>query len=236
MPKDLREVNAREKIDDVLLLIPIGSIEQHCSLPVGTDCLIAERLSWMLCRTFEEKYDKKCIIAPPLCYAFSPEWSTTPGTISLSLRTFSDLIKEIIKSLARWGFREIILLNGHAGNSSPLTSILSEITNLFEKRIKTALIDYWRCLDIDIGHANTVESRILEYLGFKTKHMGDIKCLEAKTSNFRGLKIFTKGSGSLEKITSEKKEDINLTKIINCLVNALLYFENKITVSEHYLG
>jgi len=238
MPKDLRFITSFERIDESILVVPVGSIEQHCNMPVGTDCIIAEKLSWLACKKYEEEFEEeKCIIAPALCYAFSPEWSLSPGAVTLSIETFSRLIKEIIKSFSNWGFRKILFLNAHGGNSSILSSILAETVNSLENYIKIGLLDYWKCLDLDIGHASKIEYLILkQLLNGNDLHIGNVRCPEAKTSSYKGLKVFTKGSASPEEINSKQEEKVELSKIIDCLVRAIVYFNDKTLSSNHYIG
>ncbi len=237
MPKDLRLITSFEKIDEAILIVPVGSIEQHCNMPVGTDCIIAEKLSWLVCKKYEEESKKeKCIIAPALCYAFSPEWSLSPGTVTLSIDTFSKFIKEIIKSFSNWGFRKILFLNAHGGNSSILSSILAETVNSLENYIKIGLLDYWKCLDLDIGHASSVEYLILKLLNENNIYANNVGCPSAKISSYRGLKVFTKGSMFPEEISSKQEEKVNLSKIIDCLVGAIVYFNDKTSNSHHYIG
>jgi len=237
MPKDLRFITSFDKVDESILIIPIGSIEQHCGMPVGTDCIIAEKLSWLVCEKYEKELKReKCIIAPALCYAFSPEWSLSSGTVTLSIETFSKLIKEIIKGFSNWGFRKILFLNAHGGNSAILASILTEVVNSTEKYIKVGLLDYWKCLDLDIGHASNVEYLILRFLGEDISQVNNKNCFKAKTSSYKGLKIFTRGSAYPEIMSPKKEKKVELSKIIECLTKAITYFDNKVLSSNHYIG
>jgi creatinine amidohydrolase len=57
-----------------------------------------------------------CIVAPPLNYCFSG--GMLEGTINVKPNTFSNLVGEIIESLALQGFENIIIIPGHGGSES----------------------------------------------------------------------------------------------------------------------
>ena len=87
--------------------------EQHgYHLPLDVDIRNANFCSEKLA----EKLD--CLIAPTLNYTFSGGMLT--GTINVKPNTFSNLVGEIIESLALQGFDNFIILPGHGGSESML--------------------------------------------------------------------------------------------------------------------
>lgn len=116
------EVKALLETTDTVIL-PFGSIEQHGpALPEGTDTLgviavsrAAARLCGALC-------------APILFPALSAHHMHFPGTITLSEDTFCRVVMESAASLARHGFRRILLANGHGGNEATLAYLAYRIT------------------------------------------------------------------------------------------------------------
>ena len=101
--------NARHKT----IIIPYALSEQHgYHLPLDVDIRNAEFCS----RKLAEKLD--CLIAPVLNYTFSGGLLT--GTINVKPNTFSNLVGEIIESLALQGFDNFIILPGHGGSESML--------------------------------------------------------------------------------------------------------------------
>jgi creatinine amidohydrolase/Fe(II)-dependent formamide hydrolase-like protein len=238
MPLDLRKVSASENVEKSLVVIPVGSMEQHCDLPVGTDCLIAEALSWRTCNYIEKIENIRCFIAPPICYGYSPEWKRSWGTISLELKTFSNLLKDVIKGLIKWGFKKIVILNAHGGNSNIISAVLSEIVSeIQENEITLAQVDYWKVAGFKLGHGDLIERSILKQL-LNIEIDNEIKCDQAKISEIPGLKIFTKGSKRLEILEVENegsKVSINLDYIIVKLSDAFRKILS-VDTKDHYIG
>ncbi len=143
-------------------LLPLGSLEQHCRGPLGLDGLIAERLSIEACRR-SWGAGVPCTVLPTLYYGFSPEWSRIPGTVSLGLESYASLVKGIIGSLHTTGFRGILLVNGHGGNTGLLYSVAREAASSLG--IVVGVAEYWRLLGVGLGHASRVEEYIARRLG-----------------------------------------------------------------------
>ena len=95
------------------IILPYALSEQHgAHLPLDVDIRNCNFMSEKLA----EKLD--CIIAPTLNYTFSG--GMLPGTINVKPNTFSNLVGEIIESLALQGFENFIILPGHGGSESLL--------------------------------------------------------------------------------------------------------------------
>jgi creatinine amidohydrolase len=105
--REVREYLKRNRT----IILPYGVVEQHgYHLPLDTDIRNAEVMGEKLARELD------CIVAPTLNYCFSG--GMLPGTINVKPNTFSNMIGEIIESLALQGFNNIIVLPGHGGSES----------------------------------------------------------------------------------------------------------------------
>ena len=109
------------KNDDRAILI-LGACEQHGYLSLMTDTKIPSALA------NAASEETGVIVAPPLNFGCSPYFLTYPGTISLRLHTYLDIVEDILRSLYGAGFRRILILNGHSGNT-PVETHLVELTN-----------------------------------------------------------------------------------------------------------
>ena len=95
------------------IIIPYALSEQHgAHLPLDVDIRNCNFMSAKLA----EKLG--CITAPTLNYTFSG--GMLPGTINVKPNTFSNLVGEIIESLALQGFENFIIVPGHGGSESLL--------------------------------------------------------------------------------------------------------------------
>ena len=109
------------KTDDRLILV-LGACEQHGYLSLLTDVKIPLALASAAAK------HSGVLVAPPLNFGCSPDHLAYPGTISLRLRTYLDVVDDILSSLYGAGFRRILILNGHGGNT-PVKTHLVEFLN-----------------------------------------------------------------------------------------------------------
>lgn len=97
------------------VVVPFGAVEQHdCHLPLETDALLGDRLGPLLAT----RLDALC--APTVPIGCSEHHMGRAGTLSLRPETLRLIVRDVVESLARHGFRTIVLLPTHAGNASPL--------------------------------------------------------------------------------------------------------------------
>ncbi len=159
-----------EKIDAVL--IPVGSTEQHGRhLPIEFDYFSATRFCEMAAQTLNQK-GKWVVVAPPILYGCSWYHMQFPGTITLSQKTFMEVVKEVCESLAHHGFKNLIIMNSHGGNSAALTTCLNDL--YAEKKIRVVLAQWFTLAagavkELEIKsprlHAGEVETSIAMALG-----------------------------------------------------------------------
>jgi creatinine amidohydrolase len=98
-----------------VVIVPIGAIEQHGPhLPVSTDITCAFAVAQGAAMAIDEF---PVVVAPPVSWGVSPHHMGFPGTITLSIEVFVGLLCDICRSIARHGFRRILLINGHGGNA-----------------------------------------------------------------------------------------------------------------------
>lgn len=140
-------------------VLPLGSTEQHAFLSLATDTILAERVA-------QEAAEPLGVpVFPALPYGLSPYFMAYPGTITLDFGTYCDLVRDILDSVYQHGFRRILVVNGHGGNS-PVARIAHE----WERERGGARIrfhDWWKAprtcaraqeIEADGSHANWMES------------------------------------------------------------------------------
>lgn len=99
-----------------VVVLSIGSLEQHGQhLPMLTDSLIGDEIA----RRARAELSDEALFLPMIWTGASDHHLALPGAISISNDTYTQFIKDIIESLITHGFRRILLLNSHGGNSGP---------------------------------------------------------------------------------------------------------------------
>ncbi len=136
---------------DDRIVLPLGSTEQHAYLSLATDSILAERVA-------VEAADPLGVpVLPAVAYGITPYFAAFPGSPSIRLETYLSLVGELLDSLRGQGFRRILLVNGHGGNT-PVGSLTGPSVVLHDwwKAPKTmALV---REIDPDASHASWMES------------------------------------------------------------------------------
>ena len=106
------------KQDDRAVL-PLGSTEQHAYLSLGVDSILASRVA-------EDAAAPLGIpVFPVVSYGLTPYFQSYPGTVTLRIETYIRLVRDILDSLYHSGFRRILIVNGHGGNS-PSDGLVTE--------------------------------------------------------------------------------------------------------------
>lgn len=105
---------------------PFGSIEQHGPhLPLHTDTLFAERLLDTVLGRLPGHLPIWRLPAQQL--GFSPEHRGFAGTLSLPAELLIAQIVAVGKELAGYGFRRLVLFNGHGGQISLLQTAARQL-------------------------------------------------------------------------------------------------------------
>ena len=100
-------------------ILPTGSTEQHAYLSLCVDTILSARLA----REVGERADVP--VYPVIPYGLAQQWTAFPGTVTLRIQTYLALVRDVLDSIRRAGFRRILLINGHGGNA-PAQGMLRE--------------------------------------------------------------------------------------------------------------
>lgn len=96
---------------DDRVVLPTGSTEQHGYLSLGTDAILAERVA------AEAAEPLGVPVLPALPFGMARCWMAFPGSVSLRLSTYIEVLRDLLDGLEAQGFRRIVIVNGHGGNA-----------------------------------------------------------------------------------------------------------------------
>ena len=87
--------------ENALVILPLGSVQQHGQrLPVITDTMFANHWAKQVAERIENS-----VLLPSQNYGMSWYHTAFPGTISLDPVTYVQVIRDILKSIIKSGFR-----------------------------------------------------------------------------------------------------------------------------------
>jgi len=173
--RNLEELNWMEfrrivpkKTDAVL--VPVGTIEAHGVTGLGTD----NQVPASICDRVADKVN--ALIAPGVNYGITKSLLPYPGSVTVLPDTFERYVSEVAFGLADAGFRRIILVNGHGGNTEALKNVSLRLFR--EKKVYSAVVDWWALCAEEIkqvyghvgGHAGTDETAMVQ-----VAHPGDVR-------------------------------------------------------------
>ncbi len=104
---------------DDRIVLPTGSTEQHGFLSLGTDAILADRVS------IEAAEPLGVPVLPVLPFGMAPYFRAYPGSMSLRLSTYIEVMRDLLDGLVSQGFRRIAVINGHGGNA-PVGGLIRE--------------------------------------------------------------------------------------------------------------
>ena len=130
------EVKARIEAGQDTVVMALGAFEQHGPhLPLETDVLLGDHLAQVIADRLD------AFVAPTVTIGCSHHHLGFPGTLSLSDETFAGVVGDVVSSLARGGFRRVVLLPSHGGNFAPLAAAMKKIGDTVDGLRVTALTD-----------------------------------------------------------------------------------------------
>jgi creatinine amidohydrolase len=161
--RDLERINWMEFKELVpsqvpTVLLPLGSLEAHGVTANGTDILAPAAMA----RDIAGRVN--AMVAPAVPYGITASLAAYPGGLTIPEDAYRSYVRAVLVGLARNRFRNIILLNGHGGNTAALNAVAAEVAT--ETGVRTLVVNWWTyCSDVtlevfgeDGGHAGENEN------------------------------------------------------------------------------
>ncbi|HUR80580.1 MAG TPA: creatininase family protein [Thermoanaerobaculia bacterium] len=166
--RDMSRINWMEfrelvpsKITTVLLAT--GTLEPHGVANNGADITAPEAMA----RAIAPRVN--AMVAPTVPYGITGSMEAYPGAFQIPEAAYRPYVKAVLEGLAKNGFRNIIILNGHGGGQTAvLTAVAAEVSA--EKHVRTLVINWWSfASDVtkevfgeDGGHAGWNETAMVQ--------------------------------------------------------------------------
>src|SRR5687768_9974624 len=96
------------------VIVPVGTLEAHGILSLGTDNEIPSRLSEAVAERLN------ALVAPAIPYGVTAHLGALPGGTHIPAAAFTDYVTAVLTALTHQGFRNLIVMNGHGGNTDAL--------------------------------------------------------------------------------------------------------------------
>jgi creatinine amidohydrolase len=155
--------------EDAVVIFPVGSVEEHGNhLPLCTDSIQPEYIA------LEVAKKTGCLVAPPFKYGICNATRNFPGTLTIQFDTLFMVAHDVLSELVRNGFKRIIVLSGHAGNSHMVALRLAAQDVIIkadkeegdQKKTRIMVLSDFdfaqeltpKYADINDGHAGTLET------------------------------------------------------------------------------
>lgn len=233
----------KENSYDVVIL-PWGAIEPHnYHMPYLTDAYLSHEIAKASATLAWEKADKLCMVMPPIYLGSqNPGQWDLPFCLHTNYETQKAILTDIVNSLYVQGFRKLLIVNGHGGNTfkSMIRDLAMKLPEFFILTSNWFDIipkeDFFEA-EID-DHAGEQETSVLmHYLpelvkmqkaGKGTFHPWEMESMNKKTAwaprNWKQVSDDT-GIGNPEKSSSEKGKRY-ATEVVKRIADLLIELAN----------
>jgi creatinine amidohydrolase len=139
-------------------LVPVGTLEPHGILSLGTDNEIPARLSEAVAERLN------ALVAPTIPYGVTAHLGALPGGTHIPAAAFTGYAEAVLTALTHQGFRNLVVMNGHGGNTEALKDASRRVHE--ETGAFVAVFNWWtdcyplseEILGVPGGHAGADET------------------------------------------------------------------------------
>jgi len=165
--EDLTWVEAEDALKEYeVVMIPLGARtkEHGPHLPLNNDWIIAEYLAE---RVAEEV---PVVVMPTMQYGHYPAFLEYPGSVSLKLDTFKEVLKDICISMSGYGVKKFYILNTGVSTIRSLAPAAEELSSLGIKMRYTNILEAGKAIEKEISeqeggtHADEIETSMMLYI------------------------------------------------------------------------
>jgi len=149
-----------------IILIPLGARtkEHGPHMPLNTDWIIAEYLANRVAS------EVPVILMPTIQYGYYPSFLEYPGSVSLKLNTFKEMVKDICISMSNYGIKKFYVLNTGVSTIYGLKMAAEELRERGIEMRYTDILKALSSVEKEISeqeggtHADEIETSMMLYI------------------------------------------------------------------------
>ncbi len=153
------------------VLLPTGTLEAHGVANNGADNTAPVAIARQMAPRVN------ALIAPVVNYGVTGSLDAYSGGMTISESAYRVYMADVLGGLARLGFKNLIVVNGHGGPQTAILNDLAEQTGRANK-VRTLVVNWWSyCSDVtlrvfgeDGGHAGWNETAFIQAIDPKLVH------------------------------------------------------------------
>ncbi len=157
-----------------LAVLPVGATEQHGPhLATGTDAFAVEHVARQA--AIRAGDTGSIVVTPTLPFGSSDHHFPFGATMSIGTQTYYAVVRDLVASLVRDGFRKILIVNGHGGNHELIQLVARDISLVHP--VQVGALSYWDAARSQLderwtgkpghlppGHAGEFETSVVMHL------------------------------------------------------------------------
>ncbi len=212
------------------VILPTGTLEPHGVINNGADNTAPTAMAQTIAKRVN------AMIAPTLPYGITGSMEAYPGAFQISEAAYRPFVKEILEGLAKNGFKNIIIMNGHGGGQTAvLQAVAAEVSK--EQKVRTLVINWWsfasdetkEVFGEDGGHAGLNETAFIQAIDptlvHKDKYKDDLATAYPKPGTWSAtpfpssIGLYQEGQGYPK--FDQKKADEYYKKVTDKVANLI---------------
>ncbi len=175
-----QELDALDR--SIPVILPVAAIEQHgLHLPVATDRMIVE----YFCQQLDKDIPDQVLILPAMSVGCSEHHMDFTGTLTLTHETFQRQAEDILGSVAKHGFKNLLIYNSHGGNLG-ISQVIVEHFGHRHPECRIILATWWKITgdalfelnetgEGGVGHAGEFETSLMMLIAPELVHHDKIE-------------------------------------------------------------
>jgi len=213
------------------VLLTTGTVEAHGVINNGADNLAPVKIAEAIAP------EVNALIAPHIPYGITGGLAPYPGATHIPAEVYAPYVRAVLVSLARNGFKNVVIVNGHGG---PQAEVLSKLAHevALEYKVNTLVVNWWAaCADVAQevfgnpgGHAGENETAFIQAIDPKLVKKERLSAVTTTPIPAPGewsatpfpspIELYKKGEGAPRDFDQKKADDY--FRRVNACVAALV--------------